>query len=129
MSGASPLRVLVVDDNVDAALIQAALVRLWGHEVASCTRGSEAYEMAMNFRPDAILLDLGMPGVTGFDVLHRIQQQPDLQSVFVVALTGYGAPSDLEQTAAAGFDLHLVKPVPADLLKSILDGVRGTLQA
>ena len=120
-------RVLIVDDNRDGADAIARLLRIMGHEVATEYEGSAALERAKNFEPDVVLLDLGMPGVDGFQVCQRLcahawsRQRPS-----IVALTGWGRKPDLARTKSAGFDAHLVKPVDSESLEKLLEQQCGT---
>jgi len=109
------LRVLLVDDNVDAAVTLAMLVEASGHETRTAYDGSTVLEVALDYRPHVVLLDIGLPGLNGFEVAEQIRQQPALQKVVLVALTGYGQESDRQRSQKAGFDHHLVKP--ADFVK------------
>ena len=104
------LRVLVVDDNVDTVTTLALLVKESGHEVRTAYDGSTVLEAALDYRPDVVLLDIGLPGLNGFEVAKRLRQQPALQNVVLVAMTGYGQESDRQRSKEAGFDHHLVKP-------------------
>jgi CheY-like chemotaxis protein/anti-sigma regulatory factor (Ser/Thr protein kinase) len=108
-------RVLVVDDNVDSAEILAKLLRHSGHDVRTAYTGPSALEAAAAHPPDVVLLDIGLPGLNGYEVARRLRQQPRLEGVRLVAMTGYGQESDLQLTREAGFDSHLLKPV--DFLK------------
>ena len=104
-------KVLVVDDNVDAAeLLGAWLVQL-GHDVRVALDGPTALTIAVGFLPDVVLLDLGLPGMDGYEVAVRMREALGLHPVHFIALTGYGQPKDRHHTEAAGFDAHLVKPV------------------
>ena len=107
----APSRILVVDDNQDAADSLAMMLALDGHEVRQTYAGAPALACLREFRPDVILLDIGLPGMDGYEVARRIREQPDGASVRLIALTGYGQESDKSRTRAAGFDEHLVKPV------------------
>jgi CheY-like chemotaxis protein len=110
-------RLLVVDDNEDAADSLAMLLRLEGHEVRLTYDGPTALEMAKGYRPDMVFLDIGMPGMDGYEVARRLRQQDGLENVRLAALTGWGQQEDRRRSAEAGFDHHLVKPVePKDLL-------------
>jgi PAS domain S-box-containing protein len=112
-------RVLVVDDNRDAAEMLAEMLGLKGHTAEVAFDGPTALGLAESFRPDVALLDLGLPLMDGFELARRLREQaPKLR---LVALTGYGQRSDREKTKAAGFDAHLVKPVDLDLLQATLD--------
>lgn len=114
------LNLLVVDDNVDAADSLAILLRLEGHEVRVAHDGPAALKIAQSEPPQLILLDLGMPGMDGYQVARRLRRQPELHDVLLVALTGWGQEEDQRRTREAGFDLHLVKPVEPDALKELL---------
>jgi CheY-like chemotaxis protein len=105
-----PLRVLVVDDSVDTALSFAMLLKESGHDVWTAHDGAAAMRAALDYRPDVVLLDIGLPGLNGYDVAKWIRQQPDLLGVVLVALTGYGQESDRQASGNAGFNYHLVKP-------------------
>jgi PAS domain S-box-containing protein len=114
-------RVLVVDDNADAADSLATLLRMKGHEVRSVHEGAAVLEAARAFAPDVVLLDIGLPGaLTGYDLAPRLRQLPGLESVLLVALTGYGQEEDRRRAADAGFDAHLVKPANFDELQALL---------
>ena len=116
----APRRVLVVDDNRDAAVSMGRLLELLGAKVQVAGGGPEALELLASFRPAVILLDLGMPGMDGFEVARRIRTQADLKDVVLIALTGWGQESDRRRTQAAGFDHHLTKPANLDALQSLL---------
>jgi CheY-like chemotaxis protein len=113
-------RVLVVDDNIDAANSLGRLLSLLGKEVAIAHSGEAAVTEAARFRPHVVLLDIGMPGMDGIEAAERIHSLPDGKSIVLVALTGWGQDRDREQTLAAGFAGHLVKPVQVDQLESLL---------
>ena len=117
---ATALRILVVDDNQDSASSMTLLLELYGHEVCVANSGQAALEVAAERKPDAILLDIGMPGMNGYEVARRLRQQPAFAETLLIAITGYGRASDLEQTQAAGFDHHLVKPIDYDKLQALL---------
>jgi CheY-like chemotaxis protein len=113
-------RILVVDDNRDAAEILAAMLRLDGAEVRTAHDGALALTTAEQFRPDLILLDLGMPGVSGFDVARGIRSRPWGLDVTLVAQTGWGQHQDRRRTRDAGFDDHVTKPVDRAKLMQLL---------
>ncbi|MCA3182410.1 MAG: PAS domain S-box protein [Cupriavidus sp.] len=115
-------RVLLVDDNRDAADSMSILLEMSGHHVTIAYDGMEAIHAAARVRPDVALIDLAMPGMDGFAVIHALRGMPALSGTRYVALTGFGQASDREQTAAAGFDVHLVKPVELDLLLKVIAG-------
>lgn len=114
------LRVLVVDDNVDAAQSLAMLLRASRQEVRTAHDGPTALEAALAYRPDVVLLDIGLPGLNGYEVAKRIRQQPVLQNVVLVAMTGYGQETDQQRSQEAGFDHHLVKPADFGKVQKIL---------
>ncbi len=117
------LRVLVVDDNEDAAASSAMLVQAAGHDVRTAHDGLAALQAALDYRPNVVLLDIGLPGLNGYEVAKRIRQQPALTGVVLVALTGYGQESDRQRALEAGFDDHLVKPTEFGKVKQILASV------
>jgi signal transduction histidine kinase/ActR/RegA family two-component response regulator len=104
------LRVLVVDDNVDTVTTLAMLVQESGHDVRTAYDGSAVLETALDYRPNVVLLDIGLPGLDGFEVAKLLRRQPALQHAVLVAMTGYGRESDRQRSQEAGFDHHLVKP-------------------
>jgi two-component system CheB/CheR fusion protein len=113
-------RVLVVDDNRDAAESLGALLKLLGAEVRVAFNGPEALEALRTYQPGVMLLDIGMPGMDGYEVARRVRQQPEFRHVTLVALTGWGQEEDRRRSAAAGFDYHLIKPADLDALQTIL---------
>ena len=113
-------RLLVVDDNRDSAISLSRLLRLRGYEVQMAHDGASALEAAQTFRPALILLDIGMPGMDGYEVARRIRVTPGLEKTILAALTGWGQEEDRRRTAEAGFDHHLVKPLASNALESVL---------
>ena len=113
-------RILVADDNVDSAEILAMLLALQGYDAKTTHDGAAALDMAATFRPDVILLDIGMPKLNGYEVCRRIRQQPWGKSMTVIAMTGWGQEDDRRKSQVAGFDFHLVKPVDLDVLFKLL---------
>jgi PAS domain S-box-containing protein len=113
-------RLLVVDDNEDAATSLAMLLRLQGHEVRVAHDGPTALVLATSYLPNVILLDIGMPGMDGYEVARRLRALPGLKGVVLAALTGWGQQEDRRRTTEAGFDHHFVKPLDANLLGSLL---------
>ena len=113
-------RVLVVDDNADSAESLALLLRIEGHLVETANDGGTAIECAERFQPDAILLDLGMPGMNGYEVCEYIRQQAWGRSIFVVAQTGWGQAQDRARSLEAGFDAHLTKPIDPEAVQEML---------
>jgi signal transduction histidine kinase len=114
------LRVLVVEDNVDTARTMALLLQQLGCETQEVHEGPPVVGAAKSFRPDAILLDVGLPGIDGYQIARLIRQTPELSHVQLIAVTGYGQQQDRERSLNAGFDHHLVKPVQFDSLIAIL---------
>jgi CheY-like chemotaxis protein len=113
-------RVLVVDDNVDAAESLAMLVGLQGHEVRVAHDGYSALEQVTDFRADVVLLDIGLVGLDGYEVARRLRRQSSAENLLLIAVTGYGRPEDRFRSREAGFDYHLVKPVDPDRLCRLL---------
>jgi PAS domain S-box-containing protein len=120
-------RLLVVDDNKDAASSLAILLRMRGHEVRVVHDGPAALEVAVSYLPNMIFLDIGMPGMDGYEVARRIRQRPGLESVMLAALTGWGQLADRERSRDAGIDHHLVKPVDSEALEAVLWGLTTRL--
>jgi CheY-like chemotaxis protein len=118
-------RILVVDDNADAAEMLANLLQLDGHEVERALSGEEALERVKSFAPDVALLDIGLPGLDGFEVASRIRASNG-NDIQLIALTGYGREEDRERARVAGFTAHLVKPVQYAALQYALADVGVT---
>jgi PAS domain S-box-containing protein len=117
------LRVLVVDDNMDSAQSLAMLLKGVGNDAQFAYDGPTAVQTAIDYRPDVMLLDIGLPGIDGFEVARRIRDQPTLKDVVLVAMTGYGSEADLQRSEEAGFNHHLVKPADFTRVKEILASV------
>jgi len=113
-------RILVADDNIDAAESLQMLLQFSGHDVHIATDGPRALTAAESLRPDVILLDLGMPGLTGYEVARRIRAEEWGRGMVIVALTGWGQDEDRQRTAEAGFDHHLTKPVPPETIEDLI---------
>ena len=109
-SAPASLRILVVDDNRDAADLLATLTNILGHATAVAHDGAAALRLAPAFQPDLVLLDLGMPGIDGYEVARRLRAAPGGAALILVALTGWGGEQERGRTREAGFDLHLTKP-------------------
>ena len=116
-------RVLVVDDNVDAATAMAAMLELDGHRVETAFDGPSALERAERFEPDVALLDSGMPGMDGRELARRLAARPWATGLVLVAVTGWGRETDRRRSAEAGFAHHLVKPVDPDEIAALLANV------
>ncbi|AMV38712.1 PAS domain S-box protein [Planctomyces sp. SH-PL62] len=117
---ATPRRIVVVDDNVEAVVALARLLELAGHTVATAFDGPSGLEAVDDFRPDVILLDVGLPGMDGYQVAERLRSLPDGHALFLVALTGYGQESDRHRAFDAGFDRHLIKPVEVETILEVI---------
>ena len=117
---APPRRVLVVDDQPDSTDSLAMLLRLCGHEVWTAADGPSALGEFARVRPDVVFLDLGLPGMSGYDVARQLRALPEGHDVRLVALTGYGTEADREKSRAAGFDVHLAKPVDPQAVEALL---------
>lgn len=115
-----PRRVLVVDDVADAADLLAMVIQMQGHDVQVARSGPAAIELAATYRPDVVLLDLGMPDMDGYEVACRLRAQEGGERMTIIAVTGYGRDEDRERTRAAGFDHHMVKPLDEDALRRVL---------
>ena len=116
-------RVLIVDDNADAADSLALLLKFEGHEAHVVYSGEEALASMASFKPDVALLDIGLPGMNGYELARQIRKMPQLERLRLIALTGYGQVEDQQRAYAAGFDSHLVKPVTLSALEHAISGV------
>ncbi|MET0980500.1 MAG: ATP-binding protein, partial [Telluria sp.] len=122
---AAPLRILIVDDNVDAAESLAALLKALGHETRMAHDGPRGLQAAQDFRPDLAFLDIGLPGMNGHELARALRANPALRGLVLVALTGWGAASDMTLSHDAGFDQHLTKPVSLEALAQALAATRS----
>jgi CheY-like chemotaxis protein len=123
-AGKRPERILVVDDNVDAAESLSRLLRLHAHEVRVAYDGVAALAAARDMNPDVVLLDLGLPKMDGLEVAKNLRAHGDGPRPLLVAMTGFGQAEDRARTAAAGFDHHLTKPVDPKQLQSLMRTAR-----
>ena len=114
------LRILVVDDNRDAAHSVATLLRMLGYEIEVAHDGPASLEVAAAYRPDVVLLDIGLPGMDGYEVARRMRDLPPLANVSLIALTGWGQEEDRRRSQIAGFNYHLIKPLNLNSLESLL---------
>lgn len=117
------MRILVVDDNADNAEMLVTMLRLSGHQTARAGSGPEAIKSAAVFHPHVILLDIGPPGMSGYEVVRELRRQPWTDAIVIVAVTGWGQIADKQRAFEAGFDIHLTKPVDPDALERILGEV------
>ena len=119
----SARRILVIDDNIDAADTLAELLRIEGFEVRKCYNGADALALARELHPEVAFIDLNMPGMSGFELARELRALPRAAGMRLVALTGMGQKTDVEATRAAGFDAHITKPASADELRRVANGV------
>jgi CheY-like chemotaxis protein len=117
---AASYRVLVVDDNIDSAESMALLLELHGHQLRIAHDGPGALAEARSFRPQVVVLDIGLPGMDGYEVARSLRADALTQNAIVIAMTGYGQSEDRQQSLRAGFDHHLVKPLDPDVLQAII---------
>jgi CheY-like chemotaxis protein len=117
------LRILVVDDSEDSADMLATLLRLTGHEARAVYGGAEALELAAAATPDAIFLDIGLPGIDGYELVRRLRARPGAGDILVVATTGFSDVNDRRRAKEAGFDAFLVKPIDPLEVERILKNV------
>src|ERR1041385_699294 len=109
--GAAPRRILVVDDNPDASETLALLLRQTGHDVRTAKDGTDAQREATDFKPDVVLLDIGLPGMDGFEVARRLRAIEAMDGMLLIAISGYGLDEDRRRAREAGFDHYFTKPV------------------
>lgn len=119
----TPKRVLVVDDNHDSAIALAALLRLSGHEAWVAHEGESALRLAAEKPPDVALLDIGLPGMNGYEVCRRLRAESWGARLMVIAVTGWGQDEDRIRAKEAGFDHHLVKPVTYETLSNLFESL------
>ena len=122
---AVPVRVLIVDDDPMVLDSTAVVLQLDGHEVCTAANGEEALRVAPTFRPQLVLLDIGLGGMDGYQVAERLRDLPNGNTLMLVALSGYGLEEDRQRSIAAGFDRHLVKPVEPAVLASLFDALKN----
>jgi CheY-like chemotaxis protein len=120
VSAAERRRILVVDDNVDSAESMAAILRIEGHDVMTAYDGMAALKAAEEVTPEVVLLDIGLPGLDGYELARRLRARPQTHRALLVAITGYGQSEDVKSAMDAGINCHLVKPVNRAALNAIL---------
>src|SRR5690606_1349813 len=113
-------RVLVVDDSVDAAEYLALLLEMKGHEVRTAESGPEALAVLRTFDPEIAILDIGLPGMSGYELARAIRGTPGRETMLLIAVTGWGAEDDRREARAAGFDHHMTKPVDPSALEALV---------
>jgi len=116
----TPRRVLLIEDNRDAREMLRLMLELAGHVVYDAADGVRGLELLEAEHPDVAIVDIGLPGLDGYQVARRIREHPNGRAMLLLALTGYGVPSADEQSAKAGFDRYLIKPVDPDMLMRLL---------
>ncbi len=116
-------RILIVDDNLDAADSLSLLLRVMGHDTQTAHDGAAAYDMAMEFNPELVLLDIGMPKVNGYDAARLIRREAWGKEMYLVALTGWGQDEDRRRSEEAGFNHHLTKPVDPTVIEELLESI------
>ena len=121
----APRRVLVVEDNANAREVLVTALTLDGHEVHDAHDGHAGLEAALRLVPDVALIDVGLPGLNGYEIAERIRASGRGAGMLLVALTGYGHAEDRRRALAAGFDIHLVKPVAPERMTEVLSGARA----
>lgn len=112
--------VLIVDDNEDTTETAALLFGAWDHEIRVAHTGPEALQVASDFEPEVILLDIGLPEIDGYEVARRLRQDPRFKGTLMIAVSGYGSTTDQQLSREAGFDEHLTKPVDLERLNRLL---------
>jgi CheY-like chemotaxis protein len=121
------LRILIVEDVKDSADTMAILLAHWGYQATIVQDGERALEVASALLPDVVFLDIGLPGMSGYEVARRLRSLPTLTDVLLVAITGHGRQVDIQRCKEAGIDFHFLKPVEPDVLKRILERDEATL--
>jgi CheY-like chemotaxis protein len=119
-------RILIADDNRDVLDTFEVMLQMHGHDVATASDGLEVLEKAAAFRPEVIVLDIGMPNLDGFETARRLRQEPWGRDAVLIAVTGWGHEKDKQQSAQAGFNIHLVKPVDANTILKHLENWNGS---
>lgn len=115
-------RIVVADDNEDSAESFAMLLSFSGHEVRIVHDGASALDAVRDFRPDIAFLDIGMPGMTGYEVAQAVRAEPWGREIKLIAVTGWGQPDDRQRARTAGFDRHLIKPIDLAEVDQLLEG-------
>jgi CheY-like chemotaxis protein len=126
--GEDSRRILIVDDDAHSAACLEAIVKLWGYESRIAHQGVQAISEALDFRPDVVLLDIDLPGMDGYSVAEALRRDSSLGSMALIAMTGYGNPSDIQRAFDAGFDRHFLKPLELGALQACLAEVRRIAQ-
>lgn len=117
----APRRVLIADDHIDGGLTLQSIFVALGHEVRFVEDGEAAVRLALTFKPEVVILDIGMPKLSGYDAAHLIRKSAPGSRLLIVALSGWGRPEDIAKSMAAGFDAHLVKPLDLARLLELIN--------
>lgn len=117
-------KILVVDDNHDSALSMSMMLSIMGHDTRTAHDGETAVATAESFRPDVVLLDIGLPKLNGYEVAQRIREQSWGTSMYLIAVTGWGQDEDRQRSTEVGLNLHMVKPVEPAALERLLEGLK-----
>ena len=117
-------RVLIVDDNEASAKTMGWTLEMLGHDIQLAYNGAEAITLAQSYKPDIVLLDIGLPGMNGYEVCQAFRKLPELQHCIIIAQTGWGQKEHKQRSREAGFDFHLVKPIRMEMLQEVLDSVK-----
>jgi CheY-like chemotaxis protein len=125
----TPLRLMVVDDNADAAEVLRLLLEALGHDVAIEHDARRAIERARSYAPQIMFLDIGLPDMDGYELVRHLRSTPGTADAIFVAVTGYGQPEDKARALESGFDHHVVKPVKLPAILALLDAYAGARQA
>ncbi|MBX6314789.1 MAG: response regulator, partial [Isosphaeraceae bacterium] len=120
-NGKPASRILIVDDNVDSARGLARLLKLLGHDVRTAGDGAEAIAAAQSYQPDVVLLDIGLPGMDGYEVAKRLRKDTACRDCVIIAVSGYGQEDDRRRSREAGFNHHLIKPIDPNALLTLLN--------
>ena len=118
-------KILVVDDNHDSALSMSMMLSIMGHETRTAHDGETAVATAETFLPDVVLLDIGLPKLNGYEVAQRIREKAWGESMYLIAVTGWGQEEDRQRSTEVGLNLHMVKPVEPAALEKLLAGLRS----
>jgi CheY-like chemotaxis protein len=118
-------RVAIIEDHADSRESLRVLLELYGHEVYEAADGPTGVELVLRLRPDVTLIDVGLPGLDGYEVARRLRASAGGHNLYLIAVTGYGLPADQERARQAGFDSHLVKPVRPEQMIALLRDLRA----
>jgi two-component system CheB/CheR fusion protein len=127
--GITKRSIVLIEDIHDAREMLTLLLALDGHTVHACCDGESGFEAVLKRKPDVALIDIGLPGIDGYEVARRIRSSKEGQNVFLIALTGFGQAGDVEKATEVGFDMHMVKPVDADLVRDVMESIGNSADA